>query len=201
MDHSRSVWHWIALHRWLTLAATALLLLPACDGRQRPTTPPDTATTTTPTVCDLLSQDDLRGVTRLDFKPGVRRGASLCRFESEAENAMGLSAQRLSLRLNRYGKPVEAAVASYSDMRRQALGEAINDYVVQAVEGVGDHALWERYSGIRQLAVFKADATGRTLVVVIGPEGFSNDRHARRIAVHLARRVLVRLQAMPDFPA
>lgn len=175
---------------WLTLAlAFALWILPGCDsGSPRVEKPGAKAAS----VCDLLTLDDLHQATDTEFKIGIPRGTGLCRFESRTQNAMGLSAERILLRLNRYGESLDDAVASYSDMMRKGMGSAIESYLVEPVEDVGDRALWEQYSGISQLAVFKTDNKGWTVVVVIGADGFGDDR-AREVAVDLARRIVNRL--------
>lgn len=190
MDDKR---HVPAPGRTLLAAITVLFwLLPGCD-RGSPVAPePGTQKASS---CDLLSVADLQSATNMTFKIGTPNGSGMCRFESQAQNAMGLSAQRVLVRINRYGETVDDAVASYTDMMRKGMGSAIDSYRTEPVPGVGDRALWERYSDIRQLAVFKTDGDGWTVVLVVGPDGFDDNR-ARDVAIDLAARALQRLQRL-----
>ncbi|MFC1720038.1 hypothetical protein ACFL00_02740 [Pseudomonadota bacterium] len=126
---------------------------------------------------------------------GHHRGPGCLRRQrsaSVAQNPNGVSNQQLMVRLSQSSSSPDESVRQYTEMMKQGMGADVDSYSATPVAGIGDHALWEVYSGVNQLVMFKSDAAGATRTVIFQPDGFGSEQQSLEYAQALARRALDR---------
>ena len=140
--------------------------------------------------CDLLTAEDIEAVTGQAMQPGEETHDAYCTFKSIEKTGPFDLPKYTWFVYHMWGSvPLEQAVKSDLEDKRSSLGD---EYHATEVSGIGERALWEKFTGVTQLTVFQSDGAKATHTFSIQPN-FKDEEQMLEPTKALAKRVLRKL--------